>query len=84
MDDVGSPCVGRLLLRRETHRLAIGQGQFTGDLVLPRMFAMLVRSPMAHARIHSVDLSQATAAAGVVCALLRMLPPDGANRCRSA
>jgi carbon-monoxide dehydrogenase large subunit len=81
MDDVGSPYVGRSLLRREDHRLLIGQGQFVADLVLPRMLhAVLARSPVAHARIHSVDLSQAAAAPGVVCALngadlLRMLPP---------
>jgi aerobic carbon-monoxide dehydrogenase large subunit len=81
MDDVGLPYVGQSLLRREDHRLLIGQGQFVADLVLPRMLhAVLVRSPVAHARIHSVDLSQAAAAPGVVCALngadlLRMLPP---------
>ena len=81
MGDVGSPYVGRSILRREDHRLLIGQGQFVADLVLPRMLhAVLVRSPVAHARIRSVDLSHAAAAPGVVCALngadlLRMLPP---------
>src|SRR3984957_14093204 len=81
MDDVGSRYVGQSLLRREDHRLLIGQGQFVADLVLPRMLhAVLVRSPVAHAHIRSVDLSQAAGAPGVICALngadlLRMLPP---------
>src|SRR5258708_6785266 len=81
MDDNGSPYVGRSLLRREDHRLLIGQGQFVADLVLPRMLhAVLVRSPVAHARIRSVDLAAVAVAPGVICALngadlLRMLPP---------
>ena len=81
MDDIGLSYVGRSLTRREDQRLLTGQGQFVADLVLPRMLhAVLVRSPLAHARIRSVDLSSATAAPGVVCALngadlSRMLPP---------
>src|SRR3984893_12849896 len=73
--------VGRSLLRREDRRLLRGQGQFIADLVLPRMLhAVLVRSPVAHARIRSVDLSRAAAAPGGVLALngadlLQLLPP---------
>ena len=67
MSDIGPPYVGRSLLRREDRRLLTGQGQFVADLVLPRMLhAVLVRSPVAHARIRSVDLSRAAAAPGVV------------------
>ena len=85
MDDIGTPYVGRSLLRREDRRLLTGQGQFIADLVLPRMLhAVVVRSPVAHARIRSVDLSRAAAAPGVVFALdgadlLQMLPsvPEG-------
>ena len=85
MDDIGTPYVGRSLLRREDRRLLTGQGQFIADLVLPRMLhAVLVRSPVAHARIRSVDLSRAATAPGVVFALdgadlLQMLPsvPEG-------
>ena len=68
-------------MRREDRRLLTGQGQFIADLVLPRMLhAVLVRSPVAHARIRSVDLSRAAAAPGVVLALngadlLQLLPP---------
>jgi carbon-monoxide dehydrogenase large subunit len=81
MGDVDPPYVGRSLLRREDKRLLTGQGQFIADLVLPRMLhAVLVRSPVAHARIRSVDLSRAQAAPGVVEALngsdlLQLLPP---------
>jgi carbon-monoxide dehydrogenase large subunit len=75
------PWVGRSLKRREDRRLLTGQGQFVADLVLPRMLhAVLVRSPLAHACIRSVDLSRARAARGVVEALngadlLQLLPP---------
>ncbi|HEY3910117.1 MAG TPA: xanthine dehydrogenase family protein molybdopterin-binding subunit [Stellaceae bacterium] len=81
MNDIGAPYVGRALLRREDRRLLTGQGQFIADLVLPRMLhAVLVRSPVAHARIRRVDLSPAVAMPGVAAALngadlLQLLPP---------
>jgi aerobic carbon-monoxide dehydrogenase large subunit len=81
MNEIASPYVGRSLLRREDQRLLTGQGQFIADLVLPGMtHAVLVRSPLAHARIRSVDLTQAAAAPGVLLTLngadlLRLLPP---------
>jgi aerobic carbon-monoxide dehydrogenase large subunit len=81
MSDTGPPYIGRSLLRREDRRLLMGQGQFVADLALPRMLhAVLVRSPVAHARIRAVDLSRAAAAPGVAAALngadlLQMLPP---------
>jgi aerobic carbon-monoxide dehydrogenase large subunit len=81
MHNIGHPYVGRSLLRREDRRLLTGQGQFIADLVLPRMLhAVLVRSPVAHARIRAVDLSRTSTAPGVVLALngtdlLQLLPP---------
>ena len=70
MNDTGTSYVGRSLLRREDHRLLTGQGQFIADLVLPRMLhAVLVRSPVAHARIRAIDLSRASTAPGVMLAL---------------
>src|SRR5712692_3681613 len=85
MSEIGPPYVGRSLLRREDRRLLTGQGQFIADLVLPRMLhAVLVRSPVAHALIRSVDLSRTAAAPGVVLALngadlLQLVPllPEG-------
>lgn len=85
MNDTGpsstGPWVGQSVKRREDRRLLTGQGQFVADLVLPRMLhVVLVRSPLAHARIRNVDLARAAAAPGVVCAmngadLLQLLPP---------
>jgi aerobic carbon-monoxide dehydrogenase large subunit len=81
MTEHGTPYVGRSLLRREDRRLLTGRGQFIADLELPRMLhAAFIRSPLAHARIRSVDLSRAAAAPGVVLALsgadlVRLLPP---------
>src|SRR5437667_10126008 len=81
MSDIGLPYVGRSLLRREDRRLLTGQGQFIADLALPRMLhAVLVRSPLAHARIRAIGLDRARAAPGVAIALsgtdlLQMLPP---------
>src|SRR5215813_15362749 len=81
MTDRGTSYVGRSLLRREDRRLLTGRGQFIADLELPRMLhAAFIRSPLAHARIRSVDLSPAAAAPGVALALsgadlARLLPP---------
>jgi carbon-monoxide dehydrogenase large subunit len=81
MNDIGPPYVGRSLLRREDRRLLTGQGQFIADMVFPRMlYAVVVRSPVAHARIRSVDLTRARVMPGVVIALtgadlLQLLPP---------
>jgi carbon-monoxide dehydrogenase large subunit len=81
MNHLSPPFVGRSLLRREDHRLLTGQGQFIADLVLPRMLhAVVVRSPVAHARIRAVELGRAATMPGVVDALngadlLRLLPP---------
>src|SRR6516164_5833095 len=81
MSERGMPYIGRSLLRREDRRLLTGRGQFIADLELPRMLhAAFIRSPMAHARIRSVDLSRAATAPGAALALsgvdlVRLLPP---------
>src|SRR3972149_5329325 len=42
-------------------------GVFTGDVALPRMaFAKVLRSPLAHARIRSIDTEAARAVTGVL------------------
>ena len=57
---------GASVKRREDPRLITGQGMFTDDFKLPRMLQMTVlRSPYAHARIRSIDTSQAKALPGV-------------------
>ena len=56
--------VGRALERVEDETLLRGQGWYIGDLdPLPQTgHAAVLRSPLAHARIVSVDASQALAA----------------------
>ncbi|HXN25377.1 MAG TPA: xanthine dehydrogenase family protein molybdopterin-binding subunit [Candidatus Dormibacteraeota bacterium] len=62
--------VGRALKRKEDPRLIQGLGHYVDDLRMPEMHhAMFVRSPYAHARIRSVDVSKAQSAPGVVLAL---------------
>ena len=58
---------GSGIRRREDPRLITGTATYTDDLTLPRMvYAAMLRSPHAHARITSIDTSKAAAAAGVV------------------
>lgn len=59
--------VGKRLKRREDPRLVQGQARFMDDIVLPGMVhARILRSPIAHAKIKSIDVSRAKAAPGVV------------------
>jgi aerobic carbon-monoxide dehydrogenase large subunit len=61
--------LGRARLRKEDARLVTGETNWTDNLVLPGMLHMaFVRSPMAHARITSVDLSAARQIPGVIAA----------------
>jgi CO/xanthine dehydrogenase Mo-binding subunit len=62
--------VGQALPRKEENRLLRGRGKFADDIKLREMlYLRFVRSPYAHAKIVSVDVSAAQAVAGVVCAL---------------
>ena len=59
--------IGHSIKRVEDARLIEGQGNFLDDIVLPGMLHMaLVRSPVAHARINSIDTAAASAIEGVV------------------
>lgn len=61
--------VGTSLLRREDATLLTGEARFVDDLDVPgELFAGMVRSPYAHARIRSIDLSGALAMPGVTAA----------------
>jgi len=70
MTDMSNPPVspiGQPLLRREDQRFLTGVGQYTDDVVMPRQtYAVFLRSPYAHARIKSINLTKANAAPGVV------------------
>ena len=65
----GGPEVGRRRPRKEDARLVTGQTQWTDNIQFPGMVHMAVlRSPMAHARIKTVDVSPALARPGVIAA----------------
>ena len=69
MAQVTQRYVGTGVLRKEDPELITGQARYTDDLTLPGMLWMyVVRSPFAHARIKSVDLSKALAMEGVIAA----------------
>src|SRR5262245_24709487 len=62
--------VGQSVPRRDAGEKLRGQAQFAGDIVVPRMaHGKVLRSPVAHARIVSIDASEAERLAGVVCVL---------------
>src|SRR6266567_1313716 len=61
--------LGKARLRKEDARLVTGQTNWTDNIVLPGMLHMaFVRSPYAHARITSVDVSAARNEPGVIAA----------------
>jgi carbon-monoxide dehydrogenase large subunit len=58
---------GERIKRNEDPRLLTGQGLYVDDVDLPNMLHVaFVRSPYAHARINSIDISQALLREGVV------------------
>ena len=62
--------VGQALPRKEENRLLRGRGKFADDIKLREMlYLRFVRSPYAHAKIVSVDVSAAELLPGVVCTL---------------
>ncbi|HEY0845135.1 MAG TPA: xanthine dehydrogenase family protein molybdopterin-binding subunit [Noviherbaspirillum sp.] len=82
--------IGKELPRREDRRLLTGHGRYIDDIDVPgALHACFVRSPHAHARILSIDVSAALEMPGVVAVFtgrdvaawttrLRMAPPiDG-------
>jgi carbon-monoxide dehydrogenase large subunit len=61
--------LGTRMLRREDPPLLSGEARFVNDLAVPGALHMgVVRSPYAHARVTSIDLSAARAMPGVVAA----------------
>ena len=58
---------GKARLRKEDARLITGRTRWTDNITLPGMLHLaMVRSPLAHARITSIDTSTARQAPGVV------------------
>ncbi len=61
------PAIGQPLRRKEDARLIAGHGRFSDDFNLDgQAFAAIVRSPHPHARIASIDLSDARVMPGVL------------------
>ncbi|KGE88473.1 MAG: xanthine dehydrogenase family protein molybdopterin-binding subunit [Phaeodactylibacter xiamenensis] len=59
--------IGKAVKRVEDKRFLTGKGRYTDDIVLPGMlYAYIVRSPYAHAKINNIDTSRAEKMDGVV------------------
>src|SRR5258708_20276391 len=71
--------IGQAVRSKEALRLVTGKGCYTDDISLPgQAYAVMVRSPHAHARIRHVDVAPAMAAPGVLAVLTgRDLLADG-------
>jgi CO/xanthine dehydrogenase Mo-binding subunit len=69
-DNANQNWVGKSLPRKEEDRLLRGLGRFADDIKMREMlYLRFVRSPYAHARLLSVDVSAAEALPGVICTL---------------
>src|SRR5713226_3790019 len=62
--------IGEPVVRKEDAELLTGQGRFSDDVNLPgQAYAVMVRSPHAHARIRGIDVAAAMAIPGVLAVL---------------
>jgi CO/xanthine dehydrogenase Mo-binding subunit len=62
--------IGRSHPRRDAREKLRGEAQFVGDMLVPRMLhGKVLRSPVAHGRIVSIDTTAAEQVPGVVCVL---------------
>ena len=62
--------IGRSVKRKEDGRLLTGRGRYVDDIQLPGLlYAAIVRSPHAHARVERVDARRALVQPGVVALL---------------
>ncbi len=62
--------IGAPVRRREDLRLVRGAGRYTADENLPgQVYAVMLRSPHAHARIRAIDTASAKASPGVLAVL---------------
>ena len=78
-ESVSAAGIGQPVLRKEDHRLITGAGNYTSDIFLPgQLYAAIVRSPHAHARIKGIDTASAKSVAGVLDVLTGVeLDADG-------
>ena len=67
---MGEFAIGQPVTRQEDPRLLTGRGEFLGDVNLPdQAHGAVLRSPHAHAKILSLDTTDARAAPGVLAVL---------------
>ena len=70
METMGDYAIGQSVPRVEDASLLTGRGRFADDFVLPQQsYAVILRSPHAHARIAKLDATAARAAPGVIAVL---------------
>jgi carbon-monoxide dehydrogenase large subunit len=71
--------IGAPVRRREDQRLLTGQGRYGDDLTLPgQAYAVMLRSPHAHATIGAIDTAAASVMPGVLAVLTgREMMEDG-------
>src|SRR6202521_831729 len=71
--------IGQPVRRKEDLRLVTGKGSYTDDVNLPgQSYAVMLRSPHAHARIRAIDIAPAMTVPGVLAVLTgRDLVADG-------
>src|SRR4051794_25545818 len=66
MNDAIAPWVGHAATRIEDAKLLRGKGRFVDDIHMPELLhATFVRSPVAHARLNSIDAAAAQQKPGV-------------------
>ena len=69
--------IGKSIPRLDGHEKVKGLARYTADLQMPGMlYAKVIRSPYAHARIISIDTSKARALAGVHAVITAQDIPD--------
>lgn len=62
--------IGERVLRKEDRRFITGKGRFTDDInIRGQAYAYFVRSPMAHAKVNSIDVTAAEAREDVIAVL---------------
>jgi carbon-monoxide dehydrogenase large subunit len=62
--------IGAAVRRKEDQRFITGKGQYVDDINRPnQLYASIVRSPVAHARIKGIDATEALAVPGVKAVL---------------
>ena len=67
---VAHTAIGRSVPRHDAGEKLRGKAQFAGDIVVPRMLhGKVLRSPLPHALVTSLDVSTAETLPGVVCVL---------------